>query len=365
MAGKVRNYFPGGNTSKGFYSYYEYIIDHKSAEYIFCIKGGPGTGKSTFMKSIAEHFLKSGEDVDCFWCSADPDSLDAVLLRQRRIAFMDGTSPHIIDPKIPGAIDTILHLGDFWDTSKLKSCKDQIIKSDDYIKKWYNSAYKNLKAAAVLRRLIDEIYADALYEGELYREIEKIFSIENNETIAQGVCRKYFASAITHMGILYHMGSLVKEYKKLYVFYVPSCFNNKLVMRKMAEEFLLKGYSVEQYYCPMDPEDKIDHILIPELEVGFMTLNDYHNLESDESNTEIINIDIREFLDWNNLEKYVHVIEQCEQEIDRMVECSIDYLRNAKQEHDILEGYYIPCMDFEKIKDITDEWICKIEHNEL
>ena len=60
MDGRVRNLYPGGNTPDGFYSYYNYILPQREAEKIFCIKGGPGTGKSTLMKNIAQHFIKEG-----------------------------------------------------------------------------------------------------------------------------------------------------------------------------------------------------------------------------------------------------------------------------------------------------------------
>jgi len=52
--GKLKKVFPGSNTSKGFYSFYDYIIDQREASRIFVIKGGPGVGKSTFMRKIGE-----------------------------------------------------------------------------------------------------------------------------------------------------------------------------------------------------------------------------------------------------------------------------------------------------------------------
>ena len=47
--GRIRHMFPGGNTSQGFFSYYDYILGQEEANRIICIKGGPGVGKSTFM----------------------------------------------------------------------------------------------------------------------------------------------------------------------------------------------------------------------------------------------------------------------------------------------------------------------------
>ena len=50
---KERHLFPGGNTSKGFYSLYRYVLSQDDAKRILCIKGGPGTGdrKSTRLNS--------------------------------------------------------------------------------------------------------------------------------------------------------------------------------------------------------------------------------------------------------------------------------------------------------------------------
>ena len=49
--------FPGNNTPEGFFSYYEYILSQREADKIICIKGGPGTGKSTFFKKNSREVL--------------------------------------------------------------------------------------------------------------------------------------------------------------------------------------------------------------------------------------------------------------------------------------------------------------------
>ena len=368
MRGNVRDFFPGGNTPKGFYSYYRYIADQRESESVVCIKGGPGTGKSTFMKTIAEYFLNKGEDVDCFWCSSDPDSLDAIMLRNRHIVFMDGTSPHVMDPQNPGAVDTILHLGEYWDTSSLKNNKNHILESNETIKQWFGFAYKNLEAAALLRSVIKNIYNKSRHAGEMYKTFSEILCTENAGrpvTIAEGKCRKYFASAITYKGNLSHMNSLIGDYRKLYLISAPVGFDMNKITEMVTDAFVHRGYCVEQYYCPMEPDDKIDHILIPELKTAFLTLNDYHDMESWESEADTVNIDMREFIDWNSIEKYRDVITACESDSSSLIERAIAYLGKAKQEHDILEEYYISNMNFGKIEKLTDEWICKIEHNEV
>ncbi len=92
--GKIRHMFPGGNTSQGFFSYYDYILRQEEATRIICIKGGPGVGKSTFMKKIGEEMQDRGYEVEYMHCSSDNYSLDGVVIPTIKVALLDGTAPH-------------------------------------------------------------------------------------------------------------------------------------------------------------------------------------------------------------------------------------------------------------------------------
>ena len=118
MKGNVSNIFPGANTSNGFYSYFDYIIP-KDINRVFCFKGVPIVGNSSLMKKVARDFVEKGYDVEVFPCSSDPSSLDAVVIKKLKVVLLDATAPHIVDPKIPGAIDEIVNFGDFWNMYKL------------------------------------------------------------------------------------------------------------------------------------------------------------------------------------------------------------------------------------------------------
>ena len=77
--GRIKKVFPGSNTAEGFYSFYNYIIP-PDADRIFIIKGGPGVGKSTFMRSIADRLVERGFDVEFHCCSSDNGSLDGIVI---------------------------------------------------------------------------------------------------------------------------------------------------------------------------------------------------------------------------------------------------------------------------------------------
>lgn len=51
---------------------------------------------------------------------------------------------------------------------------------------------------------------------------------------------------------------------------------SRLLLELIRAEALTRGYHIITCPCAMHPEDKIDHILIPELKLAFLTDNRWH-----------------------------------------------------------------------------------------
>ncbi|MCC5909988.1 MAG: ATPase [Clostridiaceae bacterium] len=93
--GKIKRLLPGGNTSLGFYSYFDHIMDLKEVSKVYILKGGPGTGKSSMMKKIGDVMVEKGYDIELHHCSADPDSVDVLVVPELKVVMLDGTAPHV------------------------------------------------------------------------------------------------------------------------------------------------------------------------------------------------------------------------------------------------------------------------------
>ena len=124
-------YFLAANSCDGFVSFFENAYNPRNNWRAFIIKGGPGTGKSSFMKEIARIGEEKGYCCERGFCSSDPDSLDAVIFPQLRVAVMDGTAPHLMDPVYPGVSETILNFSDFWKENSLQQNSKEIIEITD------------------------------------------------------------------------------------------------------------------------------------------------------------------------------------------------------------------------------------------
>ena len=87
-------YFLGANAPTGFYSLYPELIRPERARAVYILKGGPGCGKSSLMRRVAQAMEEKGASVEYIACSGDPDSLDAVVFPALNTAIVDGTAPH-------------------------------------------------------------------------------------------------------------------------------------------------------------------------------------------------------------------------------------------------------------------------------
>lgn len=87
-------YFLGANSPGGFYSLYDQLLPPERAQCIYILKGGPGCGKSTLMRRVAQRMEEKGIPVERILCSGDPDSLDGVVIPALEAALVDGTAPH-------------------------------------------------------------------------------------------------------------------------------------------------------------------------------------------------------------------------------------------------------------------------------
>ena len=156
-------YFAASNSCKGFCNYYGDIFTDTRTDRLYIIKGGPGTGKSHFMKVVARHARGRGYRVTEYACSSDPASLDGVILTREgapTLGLLDGTAPHVREPSLPGAREEIVNLGVFWDSRRLAGQSETIRRLAAEKAAAYDRAYAYLAACGAVDRA-----ADSLMEG--------------------------------------------------------------------------------------------------------------------------------------------------------------------------------------------------------
>lgn len=330
---KSFKYLATANTSNGFVNHFDNINEDGSG-FVYILKGGAGSGKSTLMKKIGEHFQKFGK-VEYFYCSADIESLDAVRIVDKNITIVDGTSPHTAEPRIEGVTAKIVNLGRFIgrDILKYQSQIEKLLSQSKY----YRAMYEDYLACA----------------GGIYRNNMKLASLtlrnSKNKTSAkyvidelsiskknkEGKVRRFFNEYITLDGLQ----SLDKanNYTKI-VELNNTPFANQKVFNKVIEKLLCFGYDVIVFEDIMAPEN-IFSISIPELDA--IVVQAKGNLKLGDTVSSM-------FLANNQLLKII---------IKNAGLCH----SNASEAHKNIEKYYKTVMKFDGVNMITKELIEEID----
>lgn len=351
MPGKVKRLFPGGNTGIGFYSLYDQIAD-SDTNAIFILKGGPGVGKSSFIRWIGQELLARGYDIEELYCSSDNGSLDGVKAPAIGVTVLDGTAPHVVDPKNPGAVDSIIHLGDYWNEEGIRVHKAEIVAAIARNGFLFRRAYGYLRAA---KNYNDELEAYIREQGALdvaglnRLAAEVTSSIFTAVPVAGRVAkeRHLFASAITPGGQVNYLPTIVGDLERRILIQGRPGSGRTTIVKKVLSTAVACGYDVEAYHCALSPE-RIDHVVIPELSVAVLNASEPHSLLPAANDW---SIDTMQYVDWAKLAPYEHDILRLTRLYHEALDFGISLIGRAKQNHDQIEAYYVSAMDFAAVNE--------------
>lgn len=346
-------YFLGANSCEGFCSFFEksYLPDGEWRAFI--IKGGPGTGKSSFMKYFALKAAEKGYNPVLCPCSSDPDSLDAVILTEKKLVIMDGTAPHTVDPAFPGACEKILNFGEFWDDAAFASDKKEIIETTLLNKALHKTAARYIEAAG---KLIADSYKTALActDKEKTLQFSKNLSrrlIPHRENAPVGNEWIRFTEGITPLGIVSYSGTLVAQVPKAVIIDDEYGSASNIIISFIREYALKNGYEIITLKNPFLPSLITDHIIIPELGIAFATENAYMHFPCNSRR-----IHARRFVSSQKLHLSRERLKFNKKAAKELLISAASTLSQAKSVHDRLESHYIKAMDFDRLTAFAEKF---------
>lgn len=348
----AEKYFLGGVTPNGFTTHLGELIND-TKYYTYILKGGPGTGKSSFMKRIAKHFEKS-EHVVYYYCSSDPDSLDAIVLSVSKVIIVDGTPPHVFEPKYPGVCQRIINLGKFWNESTLREKSEKIISVIDLNKSLMTSASDNHK---VLSGACEERYNLALEfvdNGKIEDTAEAFCSNlfrSNRECEGKKLIRQL--SVMTRYGYK-TLEDTISNYSKVFILKDDMFVASDIFIDVVAKRAMESGYDIKISPCLLFGFFIGEHLLIDELDVALISSNLLTRVDCKAEDT----IDCFGFYTGDSVSKNEVFLKDNAKRIDDLADKSGQILDEAKRVHDEIEKYYISAMDFDSFEIIYKE-VCE------
>nr|WP_249365394.1 PRK06851 family protein [Cytobacillus citreus] len=344
VAGKILNYFGGGNTARGFYSLFESNL--QGLERLFILKGGPGTGKSSLMKSIGSEWADKGYDLEYIHCSSDNNSIDGVIIPVLKVGIVDGTAPHVIEPKAPGAIEEYVNLGEAWDSKALAERKGEIENLTEQVSQTFETAYNKLSEALKIHDKWENIYFDNMdfaKADQLTNQLIQSF-FGNMCLNKQSNVKHRFLGAATPKGAVDFVPNLTEGLPKRYFIKGRAGTGKSTMLKKLAAEAEKRGFDIEIYHCGFDPHS-LDMLILRELGFAIFDSTSPHEYFPDRAGDEIIDMyDILVSPGTDGI--FAEQIKEVSQQYKGKMKESISYLAHAKTLRDELEAIYIHAMDF-------------------
>ena len=344
---RTADFFLGTTTPAGFYGFFDTLAKEDGGRRLYLIKSGPGCGKSTLMKRLA---ACADEPVQRIHCSSDPESLDGVVFCRQGAAVVDATAPHVLEPGARGADEVVISLYDTLDADALHANRDAVnllfarnaclrARAARYIASAGSLLLDNRRAAACNTDFAKvRAYARRLAMHRLPRRESR------------GGEQLRFLSALTPRGGIFYADTVRALAEQYVVFHDEYGAAARLIMETLRTEALARGYSIITCRCALHPEDKIDHILIPELKLAFLTSNSWHRCAFPGQQ----NVHCVRFTDAVHLNDYRARLRFNRKAANELMQQAVALMAQAKACHDELETYYHAAVDFAAVEAETD-----------
>ncbi len=337
-------FYISANSGNGFYSLYDRIFQNEDFEKIFVIHGGPGTGKSTLMRRIAERLIKEEGECEEILCSSDPDSLDGVIIRKgdRKIGIIDGTAPHPRVITAPGAKEELWNIGELWNSTALSTAYPLIKEHTRKKREAYRCAYALLRAASSYHKEILERLRTETDQEKLSHHILRALGREHSEGVERAILFRSYSmrGEVIERSVFKRAGRIValcgeRHAAELYL------TNMERFLGEMG-----KAYTV--FRSPLC-SDEIDGILL-EGSGDMLLWEGYVPNTAERKNMHLKRFFLPVFEEDRRTRRMLARLE------DAAIDAALFMLKEAGHAHLALEEIYKHAMSYEALRKRTDAW---------
>ena len=339
--------FVASNSANGFHSYYDECFNDEDIQRVFVIKGGPGTGKSRFMREVSDCAAAHGWRRQMIYCSSDAESLDGVVLRKgtRSIALLDGTAPHLYEPKSPGVREDLINLGDFWDGERLRERACEIQRWQKEKLTGYRMAYRYLSAyGAVFQSRAEKLLPFVRMKAISDCARRLMLAVPNGEGF---LCKTALIGSVG-MGGEVRFDTYAAQARQLYL--IGDCRGiGAYLMQELYRTAKEKQLRIRISRDPILP-DVIDGLFLTESGVAFVVGQEETCPYPHHS------ISMRRFLRVGELKDVRGSVRFDQRMMDALLGETLVQMQNVRRAHFEMEQIYSSAMDFEAKENFTKKF---------
>ena len=248
----------------------------------------------------------------------------------------------MVEPKLPGAVERYVNMGDCYDKEALWPLREEIMSCMAGYKGCYQRAYRCLGAAAEIMEDQRAILLTDTLTQKLAKRAHGILSreIPRQKGAQPGQIKQRFLGAVTHRGPLCLYDTALTQCGRVYELTDSCGLAHELLIRLLAGT-AANGYNAVVCPDPMAP-DRVAHLLIPQLGLAFLTVS--APLSLPEAPHRRIRLDTA--ADSEVLRHARPRLRFAKKVSAALVDEAVSSLAQAKAMHDDLEALYNPHVSF-------------------
>jgi hypothetical protein len=354
----AKHYLVCGHTAKGYINLFSSNLEALNKLYI--LKGGPGTGMLNLMKKIASSLEELGHNVEYLHSPSDPEAFDGILFPGLGVGIVDGTPPHVIEPKAPGAIEEYINLGESWNTEKLSNHTAQILELKDSIQQCYDMAYAEFTNALKVHDEWEKIYIqnmDFAKADQLTAEVIPMLFKTTKLDKPSYIKHRFFGGS-TPYGPMDHVENITQDIVDRFFIKGRPGSGKSTMLKKILGAAKAQGIDAEVYHCGFDP-DSLDMLLFPELSLCIFDSTSPHEYYPSREGDTVIDM-YSELITAGTDELYAEELADITTRYKSHTQEGTAYLAAARSYWKELEQLYDDATDFAVIDRICKELYQKI-----
>ena len=355
----TKHYFLDGNTSKGYVSLIQYVINRINKIYV--VKGSLSSEKTKLFKKISESFEQKGYLVQWLHNPSDEENLDGIIIPEKDIAVMDGSARNGVEAKYGNFIEQVFDLDESLNKANVVTNKNVIIQLQSEVEKFHVEAYARFAKGVKIHEKKEELYISAMdfdkankVTAQLAANLFHDVSVE----VEKAMVPQLFFGAATPKGAINYIDNITSDIKKRYIIKGRSGSGKSTVMRKIGKYGENLGLAVQYFPCGLDPHS-LDMIIIPSLSVAILDGTAPHVIDPTRKSDEVIDM-FELCMDQSVEAKYDKEFDQLHIQYKQQMSEGTKLLQKALESKIKLEEYYHGAVDMKSLKQKTDEIIATI-----
>ena len=344
-------YFLGTNTPEGFKECTSALYTSSDGWHTYILKGGAGTGKSTLLRSVYEQL--GDEKTEVFCCSADPASLDAIRLPRQKKLFIDGTAPHVLEPTCWNVTEEVVPL--FLATQKniITAWAEDILLLSQKNAILHTQCRKLLKAAQGILADNRELEKRAMHTDRIQKTATQLANAEWTPLSQNGIQERRFISAVTPDGFTVLSSTIQALCPRIFAIEDEYGAVADLLLKQLLCRAVEDGQHCIVCPCPLFPETSVEHLLLPDVGVAFVTSNRYHKVDY----PVFRRLHASRFLNTDLLQENRNLLRFQSKAVTELLQQASQCVASAKIIHDRLEERYIAATNWEIVNHLTQNFL--------